>query len=96
MKPDTAEQPNPNDRILNLRPEVQMFANEMERKLRQNDCVKEGWSGTSRMFLLLRMEEELIEFKSCLTADSSYQQVIGEAADVANFLMMICDRLLDD
>ena len=100
MKPDTVEQPNPNDCKFNLRPEVREFAEAMERQLQQHDLESgaTGWSDISRMVLLLRMEEELREFKEkCLTSiEFSHQPTIRKAADVANFLMMICDRLLDD
>lgn len=81
-----------------VRPEVRAFAVAMERKLRENDH-KGGWSGCSIEYLLRRLSEEHIELRSAVIRyrssannDERVRVSIGaEAADVANFCLMIAD-----
>jgi hypothetical protein len=83
-----------NSESANIRPEVMKFAEAMERKLKLNE-YKVGWKGMdgrawwtmSPEDLMTRVEEELEEVKSC----ESDSELLGEAADVSNFLMMLCD-----
>lgn len=78
-----------------LRPEVQRFAIVMERVLRHNDH-KGGWRYTDARTLLLRTYVEMGELhKAMLNSDFSAPDVmiLREAADVANFCMMIADNL---
>ena len=77
-----------------IRPEVMRFAEAMERKLKLND-YKGGWKGRDGRAhwamppeeLLDRAEKEFEELKSC----DIDNDVLDEAADVANYLMMMCD-----
>lgn len=76
-----------------MRPVVKWFAEMMEAKLRKNDH-KGGWLNDSSTSLFTRLQEESWELKQVLakgvTAASS-EKLINEAADVANFAMMIAD-----
>jgi NTP pyrophosphatase (non-canonical NTP hydrolase) len=82
-----------------LRPEVQWFAQAMEKELRENDH-KGGWSATSFTELIQRLHEEsgelaraVDEFLRALVEQRMQDgtHVLAEAADVANFAMMIAD-----
>jgi hypothetical protein len=85
-----------------LRPEVAAFARLMEAKLRENDH-KGGWDQESKHWLLGRLKEETSELDDALNdwccaktgsqGEREATVVVGaEAADVANFAMMIADR----
>ncbi len=74
-----------------VRESVQWFAEQMERKLQENDC-KGGWGLAGNEYLLARLREETVELGKALVA-SSRAPVIREAADVANFAMMIADHM---
>lgn len=85
------------DEILGLRDPLQKFAIEMERQLRENDH-KDGWDGLSMQQLINRVRQETGELEQAIQKarrDDSWGKVIEEAADVANFAMMIAD-LADD
>ncbi len=73
---------------MKLRPEVLRFAEAMERKLRKND-YKSGWKDCDLFYLEDRLKKELSEFMKTLANQSNRME--GEAADVANFLMMLVD-----
>lgn len=90
---------------LDLRPEVRAFALHMERKLRDNDH-KGGWKECDAKALFRRLLEEAEELAHAIDpvaqrchsgedrggAYADWPAVIGaEAADVANFAMMIAD-----
>lgn len=85
---------------LTLRPEVAAFARIMEAKLRENDH-KSGWKHDTAFALLDRVEHEVAELRSALfgvhcrvfsgKCDGCREEVVGEAADVANFAMMVAD-----
>jgi len=70
-----------------FRPEVLDFASVMESKLRANDH-KAHWRECSLDYLLTRLEQEALELREAINCGDG---VIGEAADVANFAMMIAD-----
>lgn len=72
-----------------IRQEVSWFSLEMERKLKANDH-KGGWRDCSMDYLFRRLREEMDEL-----ALAEGDDIIDEAADVANFAMMIADRLRD-
>lgn len=78
------------------RTEVITFANLMEQQLRANDH-KDGWKGDTSDALhqrLLEEAEELSEalaWRSALFGDADPERIGREAADVANFAMMIAD-----
>ncbi len=90
-------------KVLKLRPSVQRFAQAMEAKLREND-FKGGWSADTVESLVHRLDDEVKELKealglacdSCGTGGShspdSPSAILEEAADVANFAMMISER----
>lgn len=81
-----------------LRPAVRWFAEQMEAALRRNDH-KGGWSNDDAYSLLERMREETEEIHEVLgfctnkiTSELHASHVIKEAADAANFAMMIADN----
>lgn len=69
--------------------EVQQFAWDMARKLKCNEH-KGGWEGLSVDELFGLLEEELDELADAIM-NGTAADVIDEAADVANFAMMIAD-----
>lgn len=76
-----------------LRPAVQAFAEAMERKLRKNEH-KGGWKDCTWDWLYSRMTDEMCELARAARAadhDGSKRGLLEEAADVANFAMMIAD-----
>lgn len=81
---------------LDVRPEVAAFALLMEARLRANDH-KPGWKNHSPDALYARLLEEAGELHRAILAhafDAGPEQSDGvgyEAADVANFAMMIAD-----
>lgn len=93
---------------LTLRPEVEAFAQAMERKLLANDH-KGGWRCDDPHALLDRLHDEAAELDNirhlmhaCVIRRAEYPvgqgdpsihaaRVLDEAADVANFAMMIAD-----
>lgn len=81
---------------IHWRPEVKAFADLMEAQLRANDH-KPGWKGEDCWPLMYRMREETLELHEVLMPGSRgdlpawQRRVACEAADVANFAMMIAD-----
>ena len=73
--------------MMELRREVRHFAEAMEQKLRDNDH-KSGWKDCKLSYLWRRVGEEMMEFEDAVLDG---EKCLGEAADVANYLMMICD-----
>lgn len=72
------------------RKQVQWFAGEMERVLKENDH-KGGWDKIETLVLLNRLKEEVAELADAIEADD-VSVTIKEAIDVANFAMMIADN----
>lgn len=73
-----------------LRPEVLAFAIAMERKLRMRDAARAtSWKNAEIDYLLDRLNDEVAELHGAVV-DGAH--VLGEAADVANFAMMVADR----
>lgn len=70
-----------------MRPELKMFAQYMEHKLKLNDH-KGGWEQTSIPVLFKRLREELHELEQAISTEPELN-IMMEAADVANFAMMI-------
>lgn len=85
---EVTETANQLDALRYLRPEVLAFARLMERQLRANDH-KPGWKNDTPVALMRRLEEEAQELNGAL--GWSPVEVALEAADVANFAMMIAD-----
>jgi len=84
------------------REEVEWFAAEMEKKLTENDH-KGHWSNCTYGYLLDRLPQELAELETAVynlhqargkfgSVDPEVAALIAEAADVANFAMMIADN----
>lgn len=78
----------PQDRY--WRPAVEVFANNMERKLREHDD-RPGWEGEPTDYLWSRLLEELFELRQAVESRNT-EAIIDECADAANFLMMLADR----
>lgn len=74
-----------------IREPLRWFAEQMEARLREND-YKEGWLGEDDAWLLERLEGEAIELGEAMERGYQHDAVIHEAADVANFAMMIADQ----
>src|SRR4030042_5521990 len=84
------------------REEVSHFAMIMEARLREHDD-RSGWKGKPFRYLIFRLNQELNELYSCFShpvlTDGEAEPLVGpekiirEAADVANFAMMIADNL---
>lgn len=74
---------------LELRPQVRKFAEAMERQLRKPENEdKGGWKNCAPEYLAKRTHEEVDEFISAVVLGV---EVLEEGADVANFIMMMCD-----
>ncbi len=73
---------------IEIRPVIMSFAQRMEMKLRKND-YKGGWHNELTTHLQRRLLEEVIELFNAVGREDKY----NEAADVANFAMMIADVL---
>lgn len=73
---------------MKLRKEVRLFAEAMERRLQANDH-KPGWKDDTPDALLDRVDDELLELHMAVATGKG--AILLEAADVANFLMMVVD-----
>jgi hypothetical protein len=81
-----------------MRPLVRYFAEHMEENLRRND-FKGGWEDDEPAALVERLHEETAELELQLgrhTINPCSKLVLREAADVANFAMMIADRVSNE
>ena len=81
-----------------LRKPLARFVGVMEYRLRQHDDDRgrRGWSKDSAFDLVRRLKEELLELEAGLIGDAAFvgeyvERIENEAADVANFAMMIAD-----
>ena len=81
---------------MKLRPEVQAFAEMMEAKLQENDD-KGGWQHMGSAEVFVRLIEEagelaaLVDRRRGLPPAAWRAKLGSEAADVANFAMMLAD-----
>lgn len=93
------------EKVLDCRQEVKDFAVLMEQKLRKNDH-KISWKKCNQEYLLQRLDDEVKELHECFfiysPADMNFlmdgqheDRIPGEAADVANFAMMLWDNFGD-
>lgn len=75
-----------------MRPEVLAFAEAMESQLKANDH-KPGWKDDAAGPLLLRIREEVRELEQAVygSTEADRPLILAEAADVANFAMMVAD-----
>lgn len=74
---------------LELQEALHWFAGQMAAKLEINSH-KRGWNGLSERWILNRIRQELGELQRAVAAESG-ENIIREAADVANFCMMIAN-----
>lgn len=88
-----------------MRSSVKKFAKAMEAELSAND-YKGGWGGDSAGALLRRLGQEVTELRRALNQRvhvklaagrkeriaALRQKVLSEAADVANFAMMVAEQ----
>lgn len=72
-----------------------MFINTMAEKLIANKD-KGGWKFDSVKSLRARINDELSELDSCIANDADQIVTVREAADVANFLMMVAGNYCVD
>ena len=78
---------------LKIREEVALFAKQMELELLKNDH-KHGWEKDTLAQLFQRLKEEVQEVEDELNSDCQIPiLLISELADVANFAMMIHDKV---
>lgn len=76
-----------------VRAPVLQFAVLMERKLKANDH-KGTWEHCDLPYLIRRLKQEVMELERVVfTGDRNPEEIGGEAADVANFAMMLADNL---
>ena len=82
---------------MTVRWQVRAFAEAMERKLAANDH-KGGWEDCSIDYLIKRLRQETSELlkvagdrEARTLTNEEAEKVLNEAADVANFAMMIAD-----
>ncbi|MGG4288345.1 hypothetical protein ABEW81_11165 [Priestia megaterium] len=73
-----------------MRRQVKWFADQMEEKLRENDH-KGGWEDCDYGYLIPRLGEEVNELVQAIVSGQTVS-IVKEAADVANFAMMIADK----
>lgn len=85
-----------------LRPELKVFVVQMEDEMRANDHKgKDGWKYSSEERLFAWLMDEVRELYEAMTKARTVREklrysddVISEAADVANIAMMIADLAL--
>jgi hypothetical protein len=73
-----------------VRPVVRQFAYHLEKVLQEHDW-KGGWRHVTREVLLKRLEDEVAELDRALHDEGAKHDPKREAADVANFALMIWD-----
>lgn len=71
---------------------VVWFSHEMQAKLNENSHKGETWPRFSQRQLLNRLKQETGELERAI---ESGKDVVEEAADVANFAMMIADNFTE-
>jgi hypothetical protein len=75
---------------LELRHEIAAFAQEMEAALRRHDAERgeRGWANSTRTWLLASLVEHVVKLRASIFSGGDYMR---DAADVANFAMMLAD-----
>lgn len=74
---------------MKLRPEVQKFAEEMEKQLRANEH-KGGWEDCDSGFLMSELEKNFNALWRLQPSDKA--GILRRATNIANFAMMIADN----
>jgi len=79
-------------------PFVRDFARAMEHKLDVNRHKgdREGWLAESMSDLFNRLQEECEELACAVIDGKPKREVLDEAADIANFCMMIADKYAEE
>ena len=75
-----------------IRKPVIDFAVRMELKLQKKD-YKGGWDHREMSELFRSIQREIREFEEAVINQEGTNNIIGEAIDTANYLMMFVDRL---
>ncbi|MDB5057220.1 MAG: hypothetical protein JWO59_692 [Chloroflexi bacterium] len=76
---------------IDVRPEVAQFALAMEERLRAN-VHKNGKLNNEPIAVMIRLEQEAGELRRAISSGESPERLRDEAADVANFAMMIAGQ----
>ena len=76
-----------------IKESVNKFALVMERKLNKN-IHKGHWGGCTKQYLMTRLSQEKKELSAALKSGDE-KLIAEEAADVANFAMMIAENFGD-
>lgn len=79
-----------------IRPEVKQFVGIMEQKLRENDHKAHWLDAGDVPYFMERTHQEFIELSDALRLESPPEEVLREAADVANMVMMVAQRYAAD
>lgn len=79
-------------KIEEVRAEVIAFALLMEKKLRKKDH-KGGWGHRPLSDLWHSVHQEMKEFDEAIVNQHGADHVLDEAVDVANYMMMVVDRM---
>lgn len=74
-----------------VRDSVRLFAGVMEEMLQKNDH-KGGWETMTVDSLMGRLIEECCELEDAIDNGEAMENVAHEAADVANFCMMVAEN----
>ncbi len=77
-----------------IRKSVLLFANDMENKLQQFDQSKPDWNSLNVRHLYSLLLDEVGELHAEILTGESVNDVVLECVDIANFAMMIADRLV--
>ena len=81
---------------MKVRKSVKLFAEQMERVLREHDKKKgrKGWKKCLARYLRDKLDEEVSEYKGHLffPIDDSKSQAKNELIDIANICMMLYDK----
>jgi NTP pyrophosphatase (non-canonical NTP hydrolase) len=75
--------------VSNFERELKQFVDAMRYKLKKN-AHKGKWEDLDLPTAIQRLKDEVAELEEATSRDSSIE-VILEAADVANFAMMVCN-----
>lgn len=74
---------------MDARREIAQFAEDMEAKLRANDSRGDEWKYEDIEYLMDRLTEEVRELTAAVYDIAPAESIAAEAADVANFAMMV-------
>ena len=75
-----------------MRHAVVNFAEQMEARLKEHDVDKGGWGECTFRFLLDELKYHVEDLEEAIFEQGIFGNVEQEAADIANFAMMIRDN----